>query len=177
MLAFLLCCLSAPCASLRPTPRGGGGPSPAALARAMEKFNTRLDAGANATLAPLLMDKPYDELGEADFDEASAMTERRQAAATTTTTTPARGFEWHDQRKHPGRVQRAPRETLQQRMEREREVELRRGEKVVPRRDLEPVDATATRRASKRKRPARKSGPERLAEWLIRKAEEVGYDE
>ena len=66
--------------ALRPVPRPNG-PSPAALARAKANFNSRLDAQTNATLAPLLVEKLYEDLSEADYDVASAMTEEREKAS------------------------------------------------------------------------------------------------
>lgn len=150
--------------ALRPVPRPGNGPSPAALARAKANFNSRLDAQANATLAPLLVDKLYEDLSEADYDVASAMTEEREKAS---------ALDRRGRRRSPSQGQTAL-ETMQQQSERAIKAQLQRSAVInSPPRIGRKGEAEKKGKPALELNPFKKSAPERAAEWFIRKYEEL----
>jgi hypothetical protein len=126
----------------------------------MGSFNAKIDADADATLAPILIDeedkmmtRPSDGMLEPRRYRAS----RRQQ--------PGRGFAWQDPTRKRLAQKRKPPQTVAEKIDEAANTAIEPAE-------MRPLASKLQPREQQRPSTSRRTGPERAAAWLVRKFEE-----
>ena len=137
-------------------------PSAASLRAASRAFATRIDAAGDEALAPLLVDKKGRLISDVDDTAEEPRPTIEQLLAPEPKPKPTRGFQWHDPKRRHG----PPPPTFAERLDAEAEATLPPRAREIARDrqgdNEQPAKSTSLR-----------TGPERAAEWLMRKYDEL----